>query len=1054
MRQGEPARKGANGGDPSSSAGAAHETRTPVELVQFIKDRGPLTKRLSLDADGKLTADSSQCHMTRGVMARLPLNDWRDFADTLEQTPRNVAYALGRLREDLPDNVPLVVSGGQSADLAEGAPRSKETISYREEQPGLVLLDFDVKGMPAAVRAKLDALGGFLKALEHICPGLTAAGYIRRLSTSSGVYRTDTDEQFQKVGEHVYLLVIDGADARRFLYALHDRAWANGLGWHIISASGALLERSIVDRSVCAGERLVFEAAPDLEAPLAQQRPLPETHDGAPFDSMGQCADLTPDEKRARNAAIAASEKALGSEAETIRGKFLKDKVADAIKRGVSREAAERMARNWTMGVLLPDAVLDFSNHGLGEVMVRDVLADPARYTGRWIADPIEGANYSRSSAILRQGKDGVYILSFAHGLEKVYKLKHDYASIRAAILAAEKSLAVRTLCDLARNAELDPADEAELVRLAGDRFGGRNGAKDALKLARQVQQREAAQAVRDRQAVQSEKIRLNLPLPDAEAGPVMVEWDEALCSITTPEPPMRDVEGWPIAIRRRETANLHELTANSANAEEEGDTSPLPSPKHFLLTRHDAYSLEIEIGDHITFVKATEDGERHVAPPGKFITHYLKYERSAAPRVRAVVTMPMVLPDGMLLCRNGLDRERGFVMRVDPEMLKFIPAPEDCTEIAVAKAFRFLIDEWLVDVATDVVGKAILIACALSIIERTLFPERPSFWVSAGLRGGGKTTAITMIILAVLGVKPAASALATDDSNERRKALLAYLQEGLPTIVWDNIPRGARISCPHLERAATSEVYSDRLLGSTKTVLAPAYTIQVFTGNNVGPKGDYASRSLRVQLNVDRPDPENRTFVHPDPIQWTLEHRGEILAALYTVLLGNPPHEAGCEIQTRFKTWQRLVGSAVEHAAMTVGAMVSFKDLFTEAESDDEDRTERAKTLEALLAIFPNAQDADATGKSAEFKAADLMKKLDESAKAAKDKDEREPSGMANLRQFCTPRRAKEPSTKSIGKRLADIVDAPVDVGGDLLSLRRRVYQNETIYWVELKAK
>ncbi|MEK8125636.1 hypothetical protein WOB59_21965 [Methylocystis sp. IM4] len=283
----------------------------------------------------------------------------------------------------------------------------------------------------------------------------------------------------------------------------------------------------------------------------------------------------------------------------------------------------------------MPDAILDFRNHNLGAPAVRDVLADPARYEGRWFADPIEGASFSRSSAILRQDEGGkVYVLSFAHRAETIYRLKHDFASVSAAIRGVAKPAAVRILCKLAPNAELDPAEEIELVRLAGERFGGVNAAKAALKAARGVKQEEAAKARRARLAAESVKIRLRPPLADAEAGPVMEAWDEALCSVTAAEPPMRDVESWPVAIRCRETVNTHTLTASGANAEEEEDeTSPLPPPKHFLLTKHDAYSLEIAIGDHVTFVEDTADGERYVAPPSKFVNHCLRYTRSKTPR-------------------------------------------------------------------------------------------------------------------------------------------------------------------------------------------------------------------------------------------------------------------------------------------------------------------------------------------------------------------------------------------------------------------------------------
>lgn len=229
----------------------------------------------------------------------------------------------------------------------------------------------------------------------------------------------------------------------------------------------------------------------------------------------------------------------------------------------------------------------------------------------------------------------------------------------------------------------------------------------------------------------------------------------------------------------------------------------------------------------------------------------------------------------------------------------------------------RFLTDEWLCDVACDYAGKCVLIAAALTVIERSPLADRPTFWITAGRRGGGKTTTIIMLIMAVTGIRPAAAAWSPNE-EERRKALLAYLLQALPCIVWDNIPRGSQISCAHIEKSCTSEFYSDRKLGVSETIAASAATIHFLTGNNIGPRGDLSSRSLYARLSVDRPDPENREFRHPDPIAWTEAHRGEILSSLYTILLGNPRFNPGAAEppQTRFKAWWSLVGQAVEHGA------------------------------------------------------------------------------------------------------------------------------------------
>jgi hypothetical protein len=138
---------------------------------------------------------------------------------------------------------------------------------------------------------------------------------------------------------------------------------------------------------------------------------------------------------------------------------------------------------------------------------------------------------------------------------------------------------------------------------------------------------------------------------------------------------------------------------------------------------------------------------------------------------------------------------------------------------------------------------------------------------------------------------------------------------------VWDNIERGTAISCPSIEKALTAAEITDRVLGVSRSATVPATTVQAFTGNNIGPKGDMASRSLVCRLEVERPDPENRAFRHPDPVGWTLANRARILRALYTLLRWNPQVRAGLAerlpSKTRFKVWWDLVGAPLELAAM-----------------------------------------------------------------------------------------------------------------------------------------
>src|SRR6516165_8451334 len=346
--------------------------------------------------------------------------------------------------------------------------------------------------------------------------------------------------------------------------------------------------------------------------------------------------------------------------------------------------------------------------------------------------------------------------------------------------------------------------------------------------------------------------------------------------------------------------------------------SSRLPAPEQLILQPLNEMELAELIEKYIEYV---DENDRTVRLPGHFVKHYLQRDDGdeGLPIVSSISQLPIVLPNGKILSGRRLDRKYGIIFRVPEELEKLIPKREACTPSKVAKAMRFLTDEWLADVATDYAGKCSIIAATMMILERALLPERPVVFVTAGHRGGGKTTTLKMLIMAAVGL-PAAGAAWSNDPEERRKALFTYLDLGLEYVIWDNIAKGSAISCPSIEKACTLEFYTDRILGSTAAKTVATYTIQFFTGNNIAPRGDLASRALMIRLSVNRVDPENRPFKHPDPVEWTNDHRGEILASLYTILLGNPRRSQKknerVDPPTRFKVWWDMIGSGVEFAA------------------------------------------------------------------------------------------------------------------------------------------
>jgi hypothetical protein len=448
----------------------------------------------------------------------------------------------------------------------------------------------------------------------------------------------------------------------------------------------------------------------------------------------------------------------------------------------------------------------------------------------------------------------------------------------------------------------------------------------------------------------------------------------------------------------------------------------------------------EMEVAEMIEkYIDLVDTKQRSVHLPMAFVRHFMQRDDGALPTLAAIATAPIVLDDGSLLAPDGLDRDRGIAFLIPKKLRAIVPRREDCNADAVRKAVQFLYNEWLVDVATDAAGKYAIIAAALTMIERSVLPERLAFFVTAGKRGGGKTTLLNMLIMAVTGLRAIAAGWSTSE-EERRKALLGYFLSGAPYILWDNIERGSKLSCPHIERSCTAAYYTDRRLGVSETVATAASAIHFFTGNNIAPKGDLASRSLCVRLTVDRHDPENRPFKHPDPVGWTEQHRAEILEALYTILLGNPmlaePQDA--ESKTRFKRWWRLVGSAVEHGARLVGQELDFQKLFLDQEQDNDEET---TDLAAMLVVMheqwnPMIVDYFRAAEVADFINNDL---------------DNPQSAVVLEFLFGKTQPGFTASAKSVGRRLRKHIDEPVLHSDRVLILRARTERSdEAVYFVE----
>ncbi len=441
-----------------------------VELTLFRKhhsgpmDTGPLSKMIQLSGDD-VVSDGSACVMSRGEAQRLPIASEGALAQTIAGLSSLEAISLGRLRADLPAAVNVVVHralNGQPGVIA----RTSEFVGYRAGAPGYALIDFDRKGMSAEVAARIAATGGAWQALIAICPALASAARVSRASTSSGLFHAQTGQRYRSGGEHIYLAVEDAADSERFLRVLHERAWLAGFAWYNVGAAGQLLDRSLVDRMVGSPERLIFEGAPIIHPPLAQDPTArrPVVTPGDVVDTRAVCPELTAFEREQVAELRRADRHRVADHANAVRARFVDVQATQlTAKHGVPMAVARRMAEAQIGGTLLPFITLSWDDPGLAGRTVADVLADPGRFVGETLADPLEGIPYGRTKAIVMQRADGsLWIHSFAHG-RTVYELRHDAGSVAAAIRAAPKDAMVETFLQLLPVAALEPDEETQL---------------------------------------------------------------------------------------------------------------------------------------------------------------------------------------------------------------------------------------------------------------------------------------------------------------------------------------------------------------------------------------------------------------------------------------------------------------------------------------------------------------------------------------------------------------------------------------------------------------
>ncbi|MHB8589816.1 MAG: hypothetical protein ACYDA0_13365 [Candidatus Dormibacteraceae bacterium] len=282
-------------------------------------------------------------------------------------------------------------------------------------------------------------------------------------------------------------------------------------------------------------------------------------------------------------------------------------------------------------------------------------------------------------------------------------------------------------------------------------------------------------------------------------------------------------------------------------------------------------------------------------------------------PELRGVIAAPLLLPSGEVVLQPGFHTGSRYFVTRGPE-LPHIPDRPTQGDVQLA---RELLDELLCDFPfVSQADRTHAIAAMLTRVARTLIDgPTPLFDIEAPTEGSGKGLLAEIIALVTTG-RVARMLTEGRDEDEWRKRITANLMEGAPITLLDNVRRP--IDSAQISAVLTTREWSDRLLGSTRTVTLVVETVWMMTANNPAFSGEVARRVVRLRLDSGSERPWLREgFRQPNLRHWALGNRAALVHALLVLVrawqaAGQPKPRI---VLGSFEAWTSVVGGILSVA-------------------------------------------------------------------------------------------------------------------------------------------
>lgn len=310
-----------------------------------------------------------------------------------------------------------------------------------------------------------------------------------------------------------------------------------------------------------------------------------------------------------------------------------------------------------------------------------------------------------------------------------------------------------------------------------------------------------------------------------------------------------------------------------------------------------------------------------HATPPQAVLQTVLAMDDLwPFPVLDGITECPVVRPDGTIHDTPGYDAvTKLYYLPAADLHVPPVPTEPDGDDVRRAVA---IFDDLLCDFKfEDAASRANMIAAFMTPILAPSSPEgKPLILLTmAHTQGSGKSFLAEMIGLIASG-EDSPSSSAPGDEAEWKKEIFTYIREGHSIHVFDNVT--GTLGSDAFSVAATTPIYSGRILGLSESGTYHNRVIWAASGNNMTVSGDMQRRVYEVWIDPGVANPAERdpaTFRHPDIKGYCREQRGHLIWATLVMArawwAAGQPSVKGFNPGGRFQKWAETMRCILAHA-------------------------------------------------------------------------------------------------------------------------------------------